>query len=198
MGLLDRSEAAPAKTLEVKDENKKKMVIPNPAYGTWLARDQTVVSYLTRSINQDIMAQIIRLEHAAKVWATVEDLFSSQSRAKVNMLRGALSNTKKLDMSANKYITKIKGFVSELAATGKRVDNDELKGYILNGLDGEYNPLVASINAVPSTTLNDMCAQLQAFDYRQNMLSETGQNTQQFQSSVNEASSRRDGGRPDC
>jgi hypothetical protein len=101
-------------------------------------------------------------------------------------------------MSANKYITKIKGFVSELAATGKRVDNDELKGYILNGLDGEYNPLVASINAVPSTTLNDMCAQLQAFDYRQNMLSETGQNTQQFQSSVNEASSRRDGGRPDC
>jgi hypothetical protein len=34
-----------------------------------------------------------------------------------------------------------KGFASELAAAVKKVDNDELKYYILNGLDDEYNPL---------------------------------------------------------
>jgi hypothetical protein len=32
MELLDGSDSAPTKTMEVKDENKKKMTIPNPAY----------------------------------------------------------------------------------------------------------------------------------------------------------------------
>jgi hypothetical protein len=82
----------------------------------------------------------------------------------------------------------MKGFILELAPAGKRVDDDELKGYILNGLDGDYNPLVASIKVVPSTTLNDMCAQLQAYESHQSMLSKTGQNSGVFQSSTNAAS----------
>jgi hypothetical protein len=141
-------------------------------------------------MSPDILAQVVGLEHASEVWATVEDIFSSQSRARVNMLRGALSNTKKLDLTADRYIAKMKGFVSELAAAGKKVDDDEVKGYILNGLDSAYNPLVTSVNAVPSTTLSDMCSQLEAYDYRQNMLNETGQNNETFQSSSNNASRR--------
>jgi hypothetical protein len=49
----------------------------------------------------------------------------------------------------------MKGFATELATTGQKVDDLELKGYILNGHDGEYTPLVAYINVVPSTTLID-------------------------------------------
>ncbi|KAK1678516.1 hypothetical protein QYE76_039364 [Lolium multiflorum] len=160
MGLLDGSDKAPAKHLEVEDSENVKKSVSNPAYEVWLARDQTVLGYLVKGMSPDLLAQVVGLEHTSEVWATVEDIFSSQSRAKVNMLRGALSNTKKLDHTATQYIAKMKGFVSELAAAGKHVDDDELKGYILNGLDGDYNPLVASINAVPSTTLNDLCAQL--------------------------------------
>jgi hypothetical protein len=32
MELLDGSDSAPTKTMEVEDENKKKITIPNPAY----------------------------------------------------------------------------------------------------------------------------------------------------------------------
>uniref|UniRef100_A0ACD5WFK3 Uncharacterized protein n=1 Tax=Avena sativa TaxID=4498 RepID=A0ACD5WFK3_AVESA len=54
----------------------------------------------------------------------------------------------------------MKGFAAELAAAGKPVDDDELKDYILNGLDGNFNSLVAAINAVLTTSLSDMCSQL--------------------------------------
>jgi hypothetical protein len=64
-------------------------------------------------------------------------------------------------------------------------DDDELKGYILTGLDGEYTLFVASINNVPTTTLNDMCSKLQAYDYRQSTLSKTEQTTTVLQSSTN-------------
>jgi hypothetical protein len=81
------------------------------------------------------------------------------------MLRGGLQNMKQNDMPANRFISKMKGFASELAKTGKKVDYDEMKGYILNGLDSDYNPLIDSINSISSTTLTNMCAQLAAFDY---------------------------------
>jgi hypothetical protein len=41
------------------------------------------------------------------------------------------------------------------------MDQDELKGYILGGLDDDrYTPFVTSINANPATTCVDMCSQI--------------------------------------
>ncbi|KAK1686807.1 hypothetical protein QYE76_047655 [Lolium multiflorum] len=84
----------------------------------------------------------------------------------------------------------MKGFAAELAAAGKKFDDDELKDYILNGLDGSYTPLVTSINANPSTTLGDMCSQLLSYESRESMLVATGQNTGTFTSSINAAPRR--------
>jgi hypothetical protein len=53
---------------------------------------------------------------------------------------------------ARQFVAKMKGFVSQLADVGKIVDDDELKRYILDGLDDQYTPFVTPINAVPSTT----------------------------------------------
>jgi hypothetical protein len=81
-------------------------------YATWLARDQVVMSYLLKSMNPYLLAQVFGLEHAYEVWAMVEGLFSSQSHAQQNMLCGALSNTKKLDMMEARYLAKMNDFVS--------------------------------------------------------------------------------------
>ncbi|KAK1665884.1 hypothetical protein QYE76_054043 [Lolium multiflorum] len=194
MGLLDGSDPTPPKTLEEEDSNKKVTQIPNPVYGVWLVRDQQVLSWLVKTLSSDILAHVLDVEHCVEVWASIQHLFSSQSKAQINTLHGSLSNTKKLDMKAEKYITKMKGFAMELAAAGKKIDDDELKGYILNGLGAAYTPFVASINAVPSTTLADMCAQLTAYDQREAMLSETGQEVGSFQTSANDAARGR--GRP--
>ena len=135
-----------------------------------------------------MVAEVLDLEHASEVWSAIITLYSSQSKARINMLRDALANTKKNELSITQYITKMKGFASELSAAGKKVDEDEMKDYILNGLDGDYNPVVASINSVPSTTLNDMCSQLTSFDHRQRMLAESGNIVGSFTSSEHAAS----------
>jgi hypothetical protein len=95
-----------------------------------------------------------------------------------------------MDMTAQHYITKMKGYASELATAGKTVDDDELKDYILNDLDGSFNSLVAAINDVPSTSLNDTCTQLLSCETRDAMLQSTGQAPGSFTSSINAASRR--------
>jgi hypothetical protein len=51
MGLLDGSNLAPPKTMEIDDEEKKTIIVPSQAYAVWLARDQTVMSYLLKSLD---------------------------------------------------------------------------------------------------------------------------------------------------
>ncbi|XP_071676997.1 uncharacterized protein [Lolium perenne] len=190
MSLLEGSDLAPPETVEADDENQKKITIPNPAYDTWIMRDQQVVSYLVNSLSEDVLPQVLGLTHAANVWTALHELYSSHSKSRVSTIRGALTNTKKLDLSAQQYITKMKGFASELVAVGKPVDDDELKDYILNGLDDSYNGLVAVINAHPNTKLNDACSQLLSYETRDNMLASTGQASGTFMSSVNVAPRR--------
>ena len=146
-----------------------------------------MMSYLVKGLDLDLLSKVVGLEHAHEIWSTIEGLFTSQSRSRVNMLRGALTYTKKNEMTVAQFISKMRGFASELAAAGKIVDDDELKGYILGGLQGPYTSFVASMNTVPNTTLTDMCAQLQAFDDRENLLAESAQNLSIFQSSANAA-----------
>jgi hypothetical protein len=107
MGLLDGSDSAPPETEEIEDTDKKKIQIPNQAYAVWFARDQALMSYLVKSLDQDLLAQMIGLTQAHQICSTIQSLFASQSRARVNFLRGALINTKKQDMSARKYIATI-------------------------------------------------------------------------------------------
>ena len=92
------------------------------------------------------------------MWAVVEDMFSSQSKARVAMLCHALANTKKNDMSAEIFVSKMKGYVYELGAADRKIDDNEFKEYILVDLDDDYNALLAFVSAVPSTMLTDVCA----------------------------------------
>ncbi|KAK1611300.1 hypothetical protein QYE76_034973 [Lolium multiflorum] len=88
------------------------------------------MSYLLNSLSPDILAHTVGLESSAQVWLKINTMFSTASRSKVNHLRDALNNTKKLELSATAYFAKMKGFCSELTAMGKPVDEDELVGYI--------------------------------------------------------------------
>jgi hypothetical protein len=54
MGLLEGSNCCPLEFLEAEDENKNKISVPNPAYDTWVTRDQQVVSFLVNSLAEDV------------------------------------------------------------------------------------------------------------------------------------------------
>jgi hypothetical protein len=45
------------------------------------------------------------------------------------------------------YFAKMTGYADELAAAGKPLAEDEVVSYILAGLEGDYNSLIATIDA---------------------------------------------------
>jgi hypothetical protein len=144
----------------VEDKDKRTITALNPAYLAWVSRDQTVLGFLVNSLSPEILAHVVDLETSAKIWTTITSMFTTTSRSKVQHLRGALQNAKKTEMTPANFFTKMKGFASELAVIGKPVDEYELVGFILNGLDDSYNSLVSSVNANPCTGLDDLYDQI--------------------------------------
>jgi hypothetical protein len=191
--LLEGTDDAPVKSLEVEDSEKKKTQHHNPAYAVWLSQDHMMLGWLLHTLSPEVITHVIGIDSSAGLWAVLTTMFSGRSRSKLNELRGALISTKKNDLSPAAYFAKMKSFTFELAAAGKLVDEDEMVGYIVNGLDASYNDVAASVNGNADNTLDDLYDQVYAHDMRQEMLSATGQGVGAgFTSSANAASRHRD------
>ena len=48
-------------------------------------------------------------------------------------------------MSMSDYFGKMRSLADDTAAAGKPLDDEELVGHILAGLDADYNPVVSAI-----------------------------------------------------
>ncbi|KAK1610568.1 hypothetical protein QYE76_034241 [Lolium multiflorum] len=68
--------------VENPEKEKEQTMVSNPAYSSWLARDQKVLSYLLNSLSKEILMHVLRMEHTADVWKAVEEMFASQSISK--------------------------------------------------------------------------------------------------------------------
>lgn len=192
LGLLDGTDVAPPPMLTVEataqDTDKTAKTVPNPAYATWLARDQLVLSYLFGSISPGVMAHVMRLEHSAGVWKALETMFASLSTSKITNLRIAMATTKRLQDPVDVYLAKMQSIADDLAAAGKPVPEDEQVSYIMVGLGPAYDNLVEAygILKVPPT-LEELYAQLQAHNERQ-VLTHGSATTGGFETSANAAS----------
>ncbi|KAK1647646.1 hypothetical protein QYE76_065451 [Lolium multiflorum] len=187
-GLLDGSDAAPPELLPLENPEKDQpsKTAPNPAYDSWISRDQLVLGYLLQSIGPEVLPHVQRIETAAGVWRAVEEMFASQCQTKVTNLRIQLANTKKLQMTTDAFLTKMQSIVDELSAAGEIISSKEHVSFILAGLGAPYNALVAALGVVPTPpSLSSLYAQLRAYDERQDMLG--GGSETVFETSANAA-----------
>ncbi|XP_071680405.1 uncharacterized protein [Lolium perenne] len=167
MPLLEGTDRAPPKLVEVDDIDNKKVTVENPAYVTWMAKDQQVLRFLLNTLSPDILSHLLGVESTAEAWTTINAMFKTASRTKAQHLREQLNDTKKLTMTADQYYTKMRGFASELTALGKPIEDDEFLGYLLHGLDKtEYNSLITTVNGNHGTTLDEFYDQLSSYDMR--------------------------------
>jgi hypothetical protein len=96
-------------------------------------------------------------------------------------LRSKLATTRKGDTTCAAYYVQMKGFVDEMAATGKRLDDEEVICYILASLDVDFNPFVEAFMArTEPQMLNDLYSQLLFAEARVE-----SQKEQQHQISIN-------------
>jgi hypothetical protein len=149
--------------------------------------DQHILSYLINTLSKEVLTQVISKTTSHEAWSTLENMFSSQSRSRINNLRIQLAKASKGNMTIVAYFAKMAGFADELAAAGKPLAKDEVVSYILAGLEGDYNSLVAAIDAQKEQiTLDDLYARMSNYDARNALLGEAGI-TEGFKSSANAA-----------
>lgn len=104
----------------------------NPEFFTWIRRDQYLVSWLLSSMSESMLGNVTRYV-TAKIQLAMENLFQSQSKARVMQLKLQLQTTKKVNLSIDDYIMKMRGLADSLAAASHTISDDDLALQILAG-----------------------------------------------------------------
>jgi hypothetical protein len=81
LNLVEGKDPAPPETIEVTTNGKSEQ-IDNPAYDTWIARDQQVLRFLLNCLSPDMLSHGLGLDTSAAVWKTINSLTTTQSKAR--------------------------------------------------------------------------------------------------------------------
>ena len=117
----------------------------NPEYLAWMRTDQALMSWLLSSIYETMMGHVIHCTSSSQIWITLQQLFTTTSKARVLQLCFQLQSTKKGDMSIQDYILRMRGIANSLNSTGLLLTDDEFLLYILGGLSSKYDPVVVNL-----------------------------------------------------
>lgn len=158
--------AAPSQFLQAKKgDDKDADPILNPEYEDWVAKDQQVPSYILTSCSHEILSQVLTATIAVEAWATIQGMYTSQSRVRLISTRMALATASKGTSTISEYFTKMKSLADEMASVGRCLEDEELVSYILTGLDHDYNPVVSAVAArVEPILVGDLNGQLTSFE----------------------------------
>ncbi|XP_044428990.1 uncharacterized protein [Triticum aestivum] len=118
----------------------------HPAYHTWVAQDQAILSAIQSSLTPSVSSLVIFTATSRDAWAALHTSFASQSQARAHSIRTELGETKLRDLSITDYFNKMTGFADTLASIGQPLLPEDFTTHVLNGLDDDYDNLVESVH----------------------------------------------------
>lgn len=81
-----------------------------------------------------------------EIWLALESEFTCESKTQlIHIIKSLLQGTRKHNLSINKYICKMKDYANILALRDHNISDNEAITYILDGLNFDYDPIVANI-----------------------------------------------------
>ena len=171
MGFIDGSLACPSETSPNPDAGKEENTptIPNPQFTAWHQQDQEILSAIICSLSEDVIGTVMLASTSREAWETLAASFSSQSTARMMQIRGELQKTKKLDSSVTVFYKKIKQLSDTLTAIGQPLRPEEFTGYLLAGLDSDYDALAQIVGARSASDpmpIRDIYAQMLSAEQR--------------------------------
>ena len=112
--------------------------VANPEFQAWKIKDKALLSLINSTLTPQVFSLVVGISSSREVWNTLEQRFTSTSRANILNLKLELQSIKKGNESVNSFLQRIKIARDKLLAVGVIVDNEELICIVLRGLPREF------------------------------------------------------------
>ncbi|KAK1652972.1 hypothetical protein QYE76_070777 [Lolium multiflorum] len=165
-GFVDGTFPCPSEMVSnpaVSTDAKAPPMMYNPEFTAWHQQDAALLSAIMSTSTEEVQGLILFASSAQDAWSTLAASFSSQSTARAMHLRDALHQCKKLDSTVSVYFNKMKALADTLMSIGQPLRPAEFSGYLMNGLDQDYDSLVQLVSARSLTDpmpIKDIYAQM--------------------------------------
>ncbi|KAL9689406.1 hypothetical protein QQ045_009791 [Rhodiola kirilowii] len=116
------------------------------AYLAWRQRDRLILVWLQSTLSERILCYVARASSTFEIWTMLQQLFQSQTRARLQQLKSSLQSLSKGSLSMMEYIEKKRSIVDSLTECEYMVSNDDFLACILQGLDSSYGPFKTAVN----------------------------------------------------
>ncbi|VVA27937.1 PREDICTED: UBN2_3 domain-containing [Prunus dulcis] len=128
----------------------------SPDYNHWVRTDKTLVSTLSATLSEPILASVVGCKTSATMWSLISKYFTQNSTANSSHLRRCLNEISRGTRFVSDYLQEAKSISDQLAFIGEPVSNTDLVNVVLQGLGDEYKMLVTALESLD--TLPDFSA----------------------------------------
>lgn len=131
--------------------DKNGQICSNTEFVIHQRQDSLLCSWLLSTISTNLLSQVIGCKTSLDVWNVIHQNFHSQTAARVMSYKRQLQSIRKGNLSIREYLNKIKNICDMLESSGHKVDETEHVLTILNGLDDNFEAIVAVITSRETT-----------------------------------------------
>jgi gag-polypeptide of LTR copia-type len=117
----------------------------NPNFDKWQKQDQLILTWLFNSLSPQILSQVLNCETSLQLWQKLQQIYNSQSLAKILELKLKLQTIKKGGSYCTRYLQKFQA-IADLHSIGSDVSEQDLVLFTLQGLGSEYESFVMAIS----------------------------------------------------
>jgi len=117
ISFIEESALVPAETITTAAGT----VQPNPAFDRWQKQDQLLLAWLFNSLSSPILAQVLNCATASKLWLKLQQIYTSQSLAKILELKLKIQTIKKGSDTCSQYIQKFQAIADQLRSVGSDI-----------------------------------------------------------------------------
>ena len=118
--------------------------VVNLEFQAWKIKDKALLSLINSTLSPQVFS-LAGITSSREVWSTLEQRFTSTSRANILNLKLELQSLKKGNDFVNNFLQKIKIARDKLLVVGVVVDNEELICIVLRGLPREFAHFCSAI-----------------------------------------------------
>lgn len=117
------------------------------AYKTWKKTDKALLGLLIATLDDDIMDIVAGSKSSKDAWLSLQERFSTVSRANIMQLKAYLQTIKKGADSVERYLLRVKHARDQLSVVGVPLADEDIFVVTLNGFPDEYAMIKTMIRA---------------------------------------------------